>query len=188
MSRPFLNSRNASVSIIDFPPLTIFTASFWVFPARTPLQKQPRTRLFTYCHGQKLTSLNMNEQPREDENTERCVKDSHASWCEITRPMFWKLLAEWPVLGQPDQFTKVLSVRFLRPRLGPGCRLFFVLSGTHLHAAGGTKIHARRIERETARQLRHLFTHTLLHSAVTDMLEHISDPAAHLLHLRFPQT
>ncbi len=36
----------------------------------------------------------------------RCVKDSHASWCEITRPMFWNLLAEWPVLGQPDQFTK----------------------------------------------------------------------------------
>ena len=59
----------------------------------------------------------MNVQPREDENTElRCVKDSHASWAEITRPMFRNLLAEWPVLGQPDQFTKVLSLRFLRVR------------------------------------------------------------------------
>src|ERR1700730_16394537 len=72
-----------------------------------PLQSHPHSRLFTDCDRQKVTSLNMNEQPREDENTElHCVKDSHASWAEITRPMCRNLLAEWPVLGQPDQFTK----------------------------------------------------------------------------------
>jgi len=47
----------------------------------------------------------MNKQPGQDEKPElRCVKDSHAS-AEITRPMFGKLLAGRPVLGQPDWFT-----------------------------------------------------------------------------------
>jgi len=44
----------------------------------------------------------MKTQPDEDEKTEqRYVKDSHASR-EITRPVFWNLLAGRPVLGQPD--------------------------------------------------------------------------------------
>jgi len=44
----------------------------------------------------------MNNQPGEDEKTEqRYVKDSHASR-EITRRVLWILLAERPVLGQPD--------------------------------------------------------------------------------------
>jgi len=47
----------------------------------------------------------MKNQPGKDEKTEqRNVKDSHASG-EITRPMFWKLLAQRPVLGQPDSLT-----------------------------------------------------------------------------------
>jgi hypothetical protein len=129
----------------------------------------------------------MNEQPREDENAElRCVKDSHASWAEITRPIVWKLLAEWPVLGQPDQFTKgFYPSDFCEPACG-GTAGVFAVSGAYLHVAGGTNVHARRIDRKTSRQLRHLFAHALFHSAVTDMFEHISDPAAHLLHLSFP--
>jgi hypothetical protein len=61
----------------------------------------------------------MNKQPGEDEKTElRCVKDSHASG-EITRPMFWKLLAGRPVLGQPNWFTKALIRQiFTRPHFG----------------------------------------------------------------------
>src|SRR3981081_3113110 len=63
----------------------------------------------------------------------------------------------------------------------------FAVSGAHLHAARGTSVHARRIDRKTSRQFRHLFAHTLFHGAVTDVLENISAPIAHLLHLRFAQ-
>jgi hypothetical protein len=60
----------------------------------------------------------MKNQSGKDEKTEqRYGKDSHASG-EITRPMFWKLLAQRPVLGQPDSLTKGLVLNFLRPRCG----------------------------------------------------------------------
>ena len=154
-----------------------------------PLQSHPHSRLFTDCDRQKLTSLNMNEQPREDENTElRCVKDSHASWAEITRPMFRNLLAERPVLGQPDQFTKGFYPQISACPLCGVSAGSFAVSGAHLNAAGSSNVHARRINGKTSRQLRHLFSHPLFDSAITDMLEHISDPTTHLFHLSFPQT
>src|ERR1700736_6195837 len=117
-----------------------------------PLQSHPHSRLFTDCDRQKLTSLNMNEQPREDENAElRCVKDSHASWAEITRPIVWKLLAEWPVLGQPDQFTKGCYPQISVSTLGGASTGSLAVSGAHLNPAGGSGVHARRIDRKTSR-------------------------------------
>jgi hypothetical protein len=77
----------------------------------------------------------MENQPGKDEKTEqRCVKDSHASG-EITRPMFWTLLAQRPVLGQPDSLTKGLIAEFLQLR-------FARLPQARLHVASiNAKIH-----------------------------------------------
>jgi hypothetical protein len=70
---------------------------------------------------------------------------------ESTRPMFWKLLAGRPVLGQPDWLTKglirqIVGDRALRKPAGS-----FLLSSAYLHATGGMNIRARRINRKTSR-------------------------------------
>ena len=127
----------------------------------------------------------MKNQPGKNEKTEqRYGKVSHASG-EITRPMFWKLLAQRPVLGQPDSLTKGLLVEFSRKLFTWLPQAFFQVSSAYLHAAGGANIHARRINRKTSRELRHLFTHSLFHAAVTHMFKNFRDPIPHLLHLRF---
>jgi hypothetical protein len=96
--------------------------------ARHP-KTHPDSRFSTYCDRQKLNGLNMKNQPGKDEKTEqRYVKDSHASG-EITRPMFWKLLAQRPVLGQPDWLTRGFLEIFLRLRFA---RTFVNFS--HYHA------------------------------------------------------
>jgi hypothetical protein len=53
-----------------------------------------------------LNGLDLNNQLGGGEkNEQRCVKNYHASR-EITRPVLFNLLAERPVLGQPDSLTK----------------------------------------------------------------------------------
>ena len=154
--------------------------------ARRP-KTHPHSRFSTYCDRQKLNGLNMKNQPGKDEKTEqRYVKDSHASG-EITRPMFWKLLAQRPVLGQPDWLTKGLIRQISATTFRAASADFFALSSAYLHATGSANIHARSINRKTPRQLCYLFAHTLLHSTIAHMLEHIRDPIPHFLHLRFSQ-
>src|ERR1700730_18736904 len=149
------------------PPLAIFTANYWEFPARR-FKATHLAGLSLICDRQKLTSLNINEQPREDENTElRCVKDSHASWAQITRPMFRNLLAERPVLGQPDQFTKGFYPQISACPLCGVSAGSFAVSGAHLNAAGSSNVHARGINGKTSRQLGHLFSHPLFYRAVS---------------------